>query len=48
MSNEQSERLQVGGAAPDVTVRATDGSALVLSSLWQDGPAVLAFLRHFG
>lgn len=42
------KRLEMGDLAPDVTVRATTGARLDLSSLWHEGPVVLAFLRHFG
>jgi peroxiredoxin len=41
------QKPQVGEPAPDIrVVRADDGSAFALSQLWQDGPAVLVFLRH--
>jgi len=39
----------VGEAAPLIDVRcAEDGSAYALADLWQKGPAVVVFLRHFG
>ncbi len=39
----------VGENAPDTTVnRALDRADFALSQLWQDGPAVLVFLRHLG
>lgn len=34
--------------APDVMVRGASGEMAALSALWQDGPAVLIFLRHLG
>ena len=30
------------------TVLDLDGEVQVLASLWQDGPAVITFLRHYG
>jgi len=42
------DRLDVGDLAPDVTVRTTNGASVNLSTLWQEGPVVFAFLRHFG
>lgn len=42
------QRLSIDSLAPDSAVRAADGSSIKLSSLWQEGPVVLAFLRHFG
>lgn len=40
---------QLGDPAPDATlVEARSGTTRALSSLWQDGPAVLLFWRHFG
>jgi peroxiredoxin len=41
--------LNPGDAAPDVPVSlAETGESLSLARLWQDGPAVLVFLRHLG
>lgn len=42
------KRLQTFDRAPDQVVLGPDGMSLNLSSLWADGPVVLAFLRHFG
>lgn len=39
---------QLGEAAPNVAVRDVDGRVVHLAELWQDGPVVLVFLRHFG
>jgi peroxiredoxin len=41
-------RLQVGDRAPDSVVLDLDGNDVYLSQLWQDGPVLLTFLRHFG
>lgn len=41
-------QLVAGAAAPDLTVAGPDGAPLRLSSLWDERPLVLAFLRHFG
>ena len=39
----------LGEAAPDVLVaRVPDAAEFTLAALWQDGPAVLVFLRHLG
>lgn len=39
----------VGESAPSLPIlRASDNESVPLASLWQDGPAVLVFLRHFG
>jgi peroxiredoxin len=40
--------LRPGDPAPDLTVTDATGEQLALSSLWQDQPLVLAFLRHYG
>jgi peroxiredoxin len=40
--------VQVGDPAPDVELLDVDGRPVRLSTLWSDGPAVLAFLRHYG
>ncbi len=42
------KRLQVGSPAPDATVLDAQGQPYRLSRLWQDGPVLLSFLRHFG
>lgn len=41
-------RLVAGVAAPDLTLAGPDGAPISLSSLWDERPLVLAFLRHFG
>jgi hypothetical protein len=40
-------RLKPGDAAPDAEVQGPEGP-LRLASLWQEGPVLLLFLRHFG
>jgi len=35
-------------ALADTTLPDADGTLLRLGSLWQTGPAVLVFLRHYG
>ncbi|WP_420627721.1 hypothetical protein [Candidatus Leptofilum sp.] len=43
----KSYRLRLGQAAPNVTLRTLDGTAVQLSSLWGNGrTALLIFLRH--
>lgn len=39
---------QVGDLAPNIAVQDVDGRVLQLDTLWQDGPLLLTFLRHFG
>ncbi len=31
-----------------ITLRETGGEEVRLGSLWEDGPAILVFLRHYG
>ncbi len=40
--------MRVGEPAPDVTVIDPQDREVALSSFWEERPAVLAFLRHFG
>lgn len=40
--------LQPGQAAPESTVLDINGQPIQLSSVWQNGPVLLSFLRHFG
>jgi peroxiredoxin len=42
------KRLRVGDPAPDFTLLGADGQPVALNSLWQGGPTLLTFLRHFG
>lgn len=41
-------RLKPGDPAPNVTVLDVNGHPVQLQTLWQDGPVLLSFLRHFG
>lgn len=41
-------RLTPGQPAPDLIVLDKAGAPYQLSKLWQDGPVLLSFLRHFG
>lgn len=41
-------RLNIGDNAPDVTLFDQNGAEVRLNTVWQDGPTVLSFLRHFG
>ena len=49
-----SRRRQSTSAPPDaselarVVVRDLDGQEVALGALWEDVPAVLVFLRHYG
>ncbi len=42
------KRLNVGDRAPNATVLDIQGQPVELSQLWQTGPVMLNFLRHFG
>lgn len=42
------EHLNVGDAAPALTLPDATGQNIELGSLWQNGPTLLTFLRHFG
>lgn len=43
-----SQRLAPGDRAPDVPLYAPSGDVVRTAELWAEGPAVIAFLRHFG
>lgn len=38
----------VAAALAPITLPDADGRPVRLGSLWQEGPAVVAFLRHYG
>jgi len=38
----------IAGALSTVTLPDVDGREVRLGSLWESGPAVLVFLRHYG
>ena len=40
--------LNVGDSALDATLLDQKGDSYQLSDLWQNGPTLLTFLRHFG
>jgi peroxiredoxin len=40
--------VEVGDPAPDVEVLDDLGHRVRVSAMWAQGPAVLAFLRHYG
>ncbi|MEQ1737079.1 MAG: peroxiredoxin-like family protein [Rhodoglobus sp.] len=40
--------LQIGDAAPDLTLTDHTGQPRQLSSFWEKGPALILFWRHFG
>ena len=42
------ELLTIGDNAPDSLVTDIEGQSIHLAELWQDGPTLLVFLRHFG
>jgi hypothetical protein len=42
------EAITVGSSAPDFTYATAEGSRARLSQLWQDRPALVLWLRHFG
>lgn len=41
-------KLQIGDPAPEGLCLNVDGQEVALSQLWQNGPILLTFLRHFG
>jgi peroxiredoxin len=40
--------VEVGDRAPDVEVLDDQGRRVRVSAMWAQGPAVVAFLRHYG
>jgi peroxiredoxin len=40
--------LQVGDQAPDFELAASSGETMKLSNLWDNGPALILFWRHYG
>jgi len=42
------KHLQPGQPAPNATVLDINGQPFQLATLWQSGPVLLSFLRHFG
>ncbi len=41
-------KLNVGEAAPNVKVKLVDNTVVELENIWQKGPVLISFLRHFG
>ncbi len=41
-------RLHPGDSAPALTLLNASGKTVELPALWNSGPTVLTFLRHFG
>lgn len=41
-------QISFNSSAPDLALRAANGSEIQLSSLWRERPLLLAFTRHFG
>ena len=41
-------KVEVGSPAPDFVYTAVQGDSRRLSELWQAGPALVLWLRHFG
>jgi peroxiredoxin len=42
------KRITINQPAPDLEVINSEGETINLSTVWQDQPVVLTFLRHFG
>jgi hypothetical protein len=42
------KKLKIGELAPDASVIDVNNEAVLLASLWSEGPTLLTFLRHFG
>ncbi len=42
------EHLKIGDSAPNITVSDKQGQPVELESLWDQGPTLISFLRHFG
>ena len=40
--------MELATSIGDMSVLDEHGKSVKLSTLWQDGPCVLVFLRHFG
>lgn len=46
--SEDPRPVDVGDAAPDVTLRDEESGDAQLSAYWQHQPTTLVFVRHFG
>jgi hypothetical protein len=47
-TRQEARPPQDASGLADLTVKDLDGSDVRLGSLWEDGPAVLVWLRHYG
>ena len=45
---QETHPIDRAGELADVTLESVDGGEVRLGSLWEEGPAVLVFLRHYG
>jgi hypothetical protein len=48
MERRVSARLQAGDAAPELRFRTRERGERLLSKIWEDGPALILWLRHLG
>ncbi|MFL5895429.1 MAG: hypothetical protein ACJ76Z_09975 [Thermoleophilaceae bacterium] len=48
MATKTPRAPKTAAALADVTLPDHDGNEVRLGDLWEDGPAVLVFLRHYG
>ncbi len=46
--NTGQDGLHVGDLAPDLALPDAGGRLLRLSSLWENAPLALVFIRHYG
>ena len=44
----KTKKLSPGDAAPDGVCQNIDGLPVSVSTIWEKGPLLLTFLRHFG
>jgi hypothetical protein len=48
MATHKQRALGATGAIADIELLDTDGNLVRLGSLWEEGPAVIVWLRHYG
>jgi hypothetical protein len=48
MEQNEGAKLQAGDAAPELRFRTREGGERLLSKIWEDGPALILWLRHLG
>ncbi|MEM7582299.1 MAG: hypothetical protein AAF560_02880 [Acidobacteriota bacterium] len=46
--SDSTPKTSLSAALAGITLPDTDGQQIELGSLWQDQPAILVFLRHYG